>query len=83
MKVCPLLELMGVSPDNRGFTTDVIAQFVIDICLGCPLGEHCVFDSPGKIKKSDRLELERYYQEKLYPKSERETEGGTSSETES
>ena len=43
-------------------------QWVVDICLDCPLGERCVFDSPGRVSKSDRKLLEDYYQEKIKEK---------------
>ncbi len=68
MKRCPLLFLNGV-PDSE--VADFLdgehkIQWVVDICLECPLGKRCVFDSPGRVSKVDRKALEDYYQEKLH-----------------
>lgn len=60
MKHCPLLDLYHVDVSNRGYRE----QWVINICLDCPLGERCVFDYVTKITKSDKEKLIAYYESK-------------------
>ena len=68
MKHCPLLALMEV-PDSE--VADFMngehkLQWVVEICLDCPLGKRCVFDSPGRVTREDRRALLDYYEEKLH-----------------
>ena len=50
MKVCPLLEALGIPPGN-GYVGE-------GICRVCKL-PYCIYDKPGKVSKKDKEILMR------------------------